>query len=303
MKRPDSPSLREALRGVRDELDAAGVESPDVEAERLLTHVTGFARTRLALEGGAPLPAGSAAELARLVARRTAGEPLQHLEGTVAFRGLVLKSDGRALIPRPETEQLVDLIERALRPPAARAGVRTVSRPVGAALDIGTGSGAIALSLVTEGLVRRVVALDVSERALSQARENGGLCGVGEDRLELRPTGVDPFEALEAGERFDLIVSNPPYVRDADVDTLPREVRDHEPRAALAGGADGLDLVRLIAARGPDHLVRGGRLFLEIGADQGGAASAVFEAGRGWEDVARHRDLSGRDRFLTARRA
>jgi len=302
LKRPDSPSLREALRGVRSELDAAGVESPDVEAERLVAHVTGFARTRLALEGGTPLPAGSAAELARLVARRTAGEPLQHLEGTVEFRGLVLKSDARALIPRPETEQLIDLIERALRP-AARAGVRTVARPVGAALDIGTGSGAIALSLVAEGLVRRVVALDVSEGALSQARENRSLCGVAEDRLELRPTGADPFEALEAAESFDLIVSNPPYVLDADVETLPREVRDHEPRAALAGGADGLDLVRMIAARGPDHLVRGGRLFLELGADQGAAASALFEAGRGWEDVARHLDLSGRDRFLTARRA
>ena len=308
MKRPDSPSLRETLRGVRDELEAAGIESPGAESERLLAHVLGIDRSRLALEASAPLPAGAARDLGRLVARRAAGQPLQHLEGTVAFRDLVLRADGRALIPRPETEQLVELVARQLHARSAGSQVRAVSRPgssvtaAGIALDVGTGSGAIALSLVAEGLARRVLALDVSEAALAQARENRDLAGLGPEAVELRLSGPDPFEALASEERFDLLVSNPPYVRDADIDGLPVEVRDHEPRAALAGGPDGLDLVRKIAVRGPEVLRRGGRLFLEIGADQGAEVTALFEAVGGWEKVVCHADLSGRDRFLTALR-
>lgn len=308
MKRPDPLPLREVLRGLRGQLEEAGIESAGVEAERLLGHVLGIGPSRLALRAGEPLPPEAAAELARLTARRTAGEPLQHLEGTAPFRGLVLRADRRALIPRPETEQLIDLIARQLRrgPPGA-AGVRTVPRPdarppVGRALDVGTGSGAIALSLVVEGLVARAVGLDVSEEALEQARENRDLVGVTAARFEVRRTGADPFEALEDGEMFDLLVSNPPYVRDDEFETLPREVREHEPRAALAGGADGLELVRTIAAGAPQHLASGAHLFLEIGAGQGASAVAVFEADPGWSSVRLHADLAGRDRFVTARR-
>lgn len=308
MKRPDSPSVRETLHGVRDQLKAAGIETAAPEAERLLAHVLGIDRSRLALEASAPLPAGAARDLARLVARRAAGHPLQHLEGTVAFRDLVLRADGRALIPRPETEQLVELVARQLRARPDGSQVRAVSRPDssgtsdGVALDIGTGSGAIALSLVAEGLARRVLALDVSEEALAQARENRDLAGLEPERVELRLAGPDPFEALTRDERFDLLVSNPPYVRDVDIEGLPVEVREHEPRAALAGGADGLDLVRTIATRGPEALRRGGRLFLEIGADQGREVTGLFEAVDAWEKVVCHADLSGRDRFLSARR-
>lgn len=318
MKRPDAPSLRETLRGVREQLTSAGVESPSAEAERLLAHVLGIDRSRLAIGAEAALPADAARELAGLVARRAAGQPLQHLEGTVAFRNLVLRADGRALIPRPETEQLVELIARELRARPGGSAVRSMARPSGSsspaasaasgrgsatvALDIGTGSGAIALSLVAEGLANRVVALDVSEEALAQASENREMAGIEAERVELRLTGPDPFAALAVDERFDLIVSNPPYVRDAEFDDLPVEVRDHEPRGALAGGADGLDLVRTIAAGASGVLRPGGRLFLEIGADQATAATALFEAVGGWESVGCHVDLSGRDRFLTARR-
>lgn len=318
MKRPDSPTLRETLRGLKEELEDAGLESPEAEAERLLAHVLGVERSRLGLELESPLPVDAAPQLARLAARRAAGVPLQHIEGTVAFRGLVLRADGRALIPRPETEQLVDLIARELRVRRSGPGVRTVPRPGAAepagpgappvhgaavrALDVGTGGGAIALSLAVEGLARRVVGLDVSEDALAQARENRELAGLGADRVELRLTGADPFAALAEDERFDLLVSNPPYVRDGEIDLLAREVRDHEPRGALAGGPDGLDLVRTIAARAPSHLAADARLFLEIGADQGPAASAVFEGDPSWEDVRCHVDLAGRERFVTARR-
>lgn len=319
MKRPEPPTLREALRGLTEQLDAAGVESPSIEAERLLAHVLELDRARLALEAGEPLPAGAAARLARLVSRRASGEPLQHIEGTVAFRGLVLRADSRALVPRPETEQLVDLVEGALRrdaeEPESEPGVRIVRRPepadaarpmvagaVDAALDIGTGGGAIALALVAEGIARRAVGIDRSEEALEQARENRERVGIDRAAVELRLAREDPFDALSPDERFDLLVSNPPYVRDAEIDELPRDVRDHEPLAALAGGADGLDLVRAIAAGAPAHLNAGARLFLEIGADQGAAATAVLEADPGWKDVRLHRDLAGRERFVTARR-
>lgn len=307
MKRPDPLPLREVLRGLRGELEAAGVESPRVEAERLVAHVLGIDRGTLALRAADPLPADAAAELARLAFRRAAGTPLQHLEGTTAFRELVLRADGRALIPRPETEQLVDLVARELRTSGSEsAGVRRVPRPgtaaVRAALDVGTGSGAIGLSLVVEKLAERVVGLDVAEAALDQARENRDLAGVGPERFELRLTGSDPFDALADGERFDLAVANPPYVRDGEVETLPAEVRDHEPREALAGGPDGLDLVRTIAGRAPDHLEEGGRLYLEIGADQGPEAVAIFEADPAWRAVRLHADLAGRDRFVAARR-
>lgn len=319
MKRPDPPSLRETIRGLTGQLEAAGVESPKVEAERLVAHVLGMDRARLALEADAPLPAGAAAEVARLVARRASGEPLQHLEGTVAFRDLVLCADSRALVPRPETEQLVDLVVSRLRgtrrEPATGPGVRVVRRPsagdsagrpdsgtVDRALDVGTGSGAIALSLVVEGIARRAVGVDISEAALEQARENRARAGVAPSTFELRRTGDDPFVALAPEEQFDLLVSNPPYVRDAEIEGLPADVRDHEPREALAGGPDGLDLVRAIAAGAPAHLRAGALLVLEIGADQGPSAIAVLEADPAWQDVRLHRDLAGRERFITARR-
>ena len=319
MKRPEPPSLRETIRGLTGQLEAAGVESPRVEAERLLAHVLEVDRARLALEADEPLPAGAAAEVARLVARRASGEPLQHLEGTVAFRDLVLRADSRALVPRPETEQLVDLVVSRLRRtgggPATGSGVRVVRRPtagssavrsdawaVDRALDVGTGSGAIALSLLVEGIARRAVGVDISEAALAQARENRARAGIPPSAFELRRTSHDPFDALASEERFDLLVSNPPYVRDAEIDDLPAEVRDHEPREALAGGPDGLDLVRAIAADAPTHLWRGALLALEIGADQGPSAIAVLEADPAWRDVRLHRDLAGRERFVTARR-
>lgn len=319
MKRPEPPSLRAALRGLTEQLEAAGVESPSIEAERLLAHVLELDRARLTLAADRPLPAGAAVELARLVARRASGEPLQHIEGTVAFRGLVLRADPRALVPRPETEQLIDVVLNTLRRdagvPNPEPGVRIVRRPPGtgsarratagsvdAALDVGTGSGAIALSLVAEGIARRAVGIDRSAEALEQARENRERAGIDASAVELRLAGEDPFEALASDERFDLLVSNPPYVRDAELPELPRDVRDHEPLVALAGGADGLELVRTIAAGAPAHLRSGARLFLEIGADQGRAATAVLEADPGWADVRVHRDLSDRERFVTARR-
>lgn len=313
MKRAEPFTVRATLRALGDQLATAGLESPAVEAERLVAHVLGVSRASLALEADRPLPPEAAATLARLAGRRAEGVPLQHLEGSVAFRDLVLRADARALLPRPETEQLLDLVARDVRASGVRSrkrggGVRTVRRPDAApairrALDVGTGSGAIALSLVHERLAERVVALDVSAGALEQAAENRATCGIAPEAVELRLcVPPDPFRALRDDERFGLLVSNPPYVPSADLAGLPREVRDHEPRAALDGGADGLALVRVIASRAPGFLDAGASAWLEIGEDQGEAAGAAFEAADEWVDVRVHDDLSGRVRFLHARR-
>lgn len=292
-RRPPGPTCREAVRGVRAELDAAGVEGPGVEAERLVAAAMGLERADLALDPGRRMSAAEAGRLAGAVRRRLSGEPLQHIEGTVEFRELVLTADPRALIPRPETEQLVERILRWAR----RRG--SDGPPLDAALDIGTGSGAIALSLVVEGICRRAVGVDVSARALEQAAENRSRAGVAAERVELRLAARPVWTAISPGERFDLIVSNPPYVTDAEWEELPSEVRA-EPRVALAGGREGLDLVREIAARGARYLRPGGALFLEIGSGQGAAVRDLLAAAGDWGRVRVERDLAGRERFVRA---
>ncbi|MFQ5889040.1 MAG: N5-glutamine methyltransferase family protein [Gemmatimonadota bacterium] len=326
---PPAPTRREAVLGLAEELGSAGVESARLEAERLVCHALGIDRAELALTGAERLTPEEAGRLARAVGRRLSGEPLQHIEGTVAFRQLVLAADRRALIPRPETEQLVDLVAAwGARRSRQRAGggesaVRVVRRPmtdpaggfreadpssgrrkralVGCALDIGTGSGAIALSLAVEGIAARVVATDVSGEALEQAAENRArLPPEVAERVELRRSAGPVWEPVRPGERFDLIVSNPPYVTDRELEELPPDVGDHEPREALAGGPDGLEVLREIVAEAARHLKPGGALFLEIGPAQGEAVRRLLEATGRWRRVEVEPDLTGRDRFVRA---
>lgn len=285
------------------------MERPRLEAERLLCHVLGVDRAELHRSGGERLTADEAGRLARVTRRRMAGEPLQHIEGTAAFRELVLLADRRALVPRPETEQLVDRIRRWAADRADRGadGVQGVGRdgapPLETALDVGTGSGAIALSLVHEGLVERVVALDVSEEALMQAAANRGAAELTEQQVELRLASRPLWSSVSSDERFDLIVSNPPYVRDADLDDLPAQIREHEPRVALSGGEDGLEVIREIVSGAHAYLRPAGALFLEIGEDQGASVVELLEDAAPWEEVELSRDLSGRDRFVRATRS
>ncbi|MCL7970456.1 MAG: peptide chain release factor N(5)-glutamine methyltransferase, partial [marine benthic group bacterium] len=174
------------------------------------------------------------------------------------------------------------------------------SPPLERVLDIGTGSGAIALSLLQEGAANLVVGVDLSAPALDQARENATRLGLA-DRLELRPVRSSPWDAIEAGERFDAIVSNPPYVADGEIPALQVEVRHHDPREALAGGPDGLEVIRQITAEASDYLEPGGAIFLEVGASQGEAVARLLEAASAWHHVSVERDLSGRERFVTGR--
>jgi len=290
-RRPIGPTRREIVDGVAGELSLAGIESPRVDAERLVATALGIPRVRLTAEGGERVGPEGAIAVARAVSRRLSGEPLQHIEGSVDFRGLVLVADGRALVPRPETEQLVDHVARRL----GDTGAPRV-------LEIGVGSAAIALSLLTEGLAGTVVGLDISQESLDQARENAVRAGV-EDGLELRRCGPEIWPAVEGEPPFDLIVANPPYIATRDIEGLAPEVRDHEPREALDGGPDGLDVIRTIVAGAAGVLREGGSVVLEIGADQGERVARLLEEGEGWVDVRIDADLAGRPRFASARSA
>lgn len=336
-RKPHQPTRREALEGITRELEVVPVESARVEAERLLALAVGVEWPELLLALDLPLESDEALRLARSTRRRVAGEPLQHIEATVQFRDLVLLADARALVPRPETEQLVDRIAIWARGRAAgdgaadgpgdreeqdRGSARPVERPksggdptgasageegaggeaiLSSALDIGTGSAAIALSLVREGIVRRVVGLDSSAAALEQAAENRTRCGLTEKEVELRAVDRSLWDAVAATERFDVIVSNPPYVTAAEMAELSAEVL-RDPPEALLGGEDGLDIIREIVRGAWYRLAPGGALFLEIGERQGASVKKLLEGAHPWLRVAVEPDLAGKDRFAFAQK-
>jgi release factor glutamine methyltransferase len=294
---------REAVARAFLKLSSVGVESARLEAERLTAHALGLSRDLLAFTGDEPLTPGEALAVESLLLRRFSGEPLQHIEGTVQFRELELLADRRALIPRPETEQLVEQVicwVRGRAPGSSSLRDSNGHRPLDAILDIGTGSGAIALSLVTEGAAVKAVGLDISEAALEQARENRARAGLA-DAVEFRSCGTDPYSALLPAEDFDAIISNPPYVSEADLEGLAAEVRMYDPHVALAGGADGLQMVRTVAQGAHQRLRPGGALFLEIGAEQGEAVRRILRSSAPWAVIDIRRDLAGRDRFAVAR--
>ncbi|MEJ2546569.1 MAG: peptide chain release factor N(5)-glutamine methyltransferase [Gemmatimonadota bacterium] len=302
---PGHSTIAQALRYADRRLREAGLENAALEAARLLALVLDIPRASLVLDRDRRMDAASCLRLDALLDRRIGGEPLQHIEGTVQFREIVLRSDGRALIPRPETEQLVELITGwagSRSPPAGVTRHGDVPGPtIARVLDIGTGSGAIALSLLAEGTAGRALGLDISRRALALARENRRRIGM-EDRFSLLKCGREPYAALAARPAFDAIVSNPPYVETDAIDGLPTEVRGHDPREALDGGPDGLAVIRRIAAGARERLLDGGRIFLEIGAGQAESVAELLERAGPWRRLSVRRDLAGRDRFVTAER-
>jgi release factor glutamine methyltransferase len=273
-------------------LKERGVEQGRLDAEHLLAHALGVPRLQLYLQHERPVPAEELAAFKPLLKRRATREPLQYIVGRAAFRELDLKVDARALIPRPETEGLVEVVlEWARRRAASPDGTRSLR-----AADVGTGTGCIALSLAREGPFARVVATDASPAALELAAENtrgAGLDGV----VELR--GGSTLAPL-AGERFDALVSNPPYIAEPERDGLEPEVRDFEPPLALYGGPDGLSVIRALVNGAADHLLPGGLLALEVGAEQSRSVSTLVEATGAFDPPRAHRDLSGRMRVLSA---
>lgn len=273
-----------------DYLRDKGIDTGRLDAEHLLASAVGVDRLGLYLAFERPLTPAELDGYRPLLKRRAAREPLQYILGRQPFRELDLEVGPSVLIPRPETEVLVDQILEAMR--GDDAG--------GTALDLGTGSGAIALSLAFEGSFASVVATDVDDAALDVARRNRDAAGLGE-RVELRRGSL--FEPLKRSERFDVIASNPPYVGEMDEESLEPEVRDWEPRAALFAGADGLDVLRRIAVGACEHLRPGGLLALEVGAGQARIVADWLESDGGYDEVKVTRDYTGRERFVFARGA
>ncbi len=274
-------TVRDALQEAGRELRAAGCDSPHVDAELLLAHALGVSRTALYAEPERELDPEERERLRALVARRARREPAAYILGEWGFRRLTLAVDARVLVPRPETEAVV---ERAL------AHVRDLAEPL--VLDVGTGSGAIALAIADEHEGARVVATDISADALAVAAENRARAGL-EGRVEL------VLGHLVAGLRgpFDLVVSNPPYVEPGDFDALEPEIRLYEPREAVVGtGQTGN-----VARRGFEVLRAGGWLVLECSETKGEDVAAELRA-LGYADVAVHRDLNERDRVVEARK-
>jgi release factor glutamine methyltransferase len=270
-------TVRDLLVAATEELEEAGVPSPRVDAEWLLAHALGVSRTQLYANGDEP-PEERERAFRELVARRARREPLAYVLEEWGFRRLTLRVDPRVLIPRPETEVLV---QRCLELLADRAEPNV--------LDVGVGSGAIALAIADEHPGARVVATDSSPDALVVAAENAARAGL---RIEL--VEGELFAALEGP--FDLVVSNPPYVAPEDVDTLPPEVAEHEPRAALieSGAAEA------IAEQALAHLAPGGWLALEV-ADGKARQAADLLRRLGYEQVTIGKDLAGSERVVDGR--
>jgi len=266
-------------------LGRRGVGDGRLLCEWLASAALGCRRTDLPL---AATPPPEVVERLREGLRRLgAGEPIQYVVGDWDFRMLTLKTDKRALIPRPETEGLVSLVLE--EPGVWGSGAPRIC-------DIGTGTGAIALSLAYERPQCLVTAVDRQEAALSLARENAGRLGLA-SRVEFI---LGENCAGAAPGTFDAIVSNPPYIESAAVDALPPLIRDHEPRTALDGGPDGLDTLRGIIHDAAIALRRGGFLFLEIGDGQGDSVRSLMEDS-GFSDVAILKDLAGLVRYARGR--
>ena len=275
-------TLLDVLQSTTGYLSQRGIESPRLNAEHLLAHVLKRKRIELYLEFERTLTEEELAPLREVVRRRGQGEPLQHLLGTVEFAGRIFLCDNRALVPRPETEQLVGLLKTRIPQPASRI------------LDVGTGSGVIALSLAANFPEAKITATDISEEALALARENSA-------RLELqnKVAFVKGDLLAEITGAFDLIAANLPYVPAVDRPILSREVL-HDPEIAVFGGERGDELVRKLIDAAPGHLSLGGLLALEVGIGQADDLVSLL-AEKNYHDIEAIRDYGGVIRFLFGR--
>ena len=282
-------TVLEVIRRSGEFLAKRGVDSPRLQAELLLAHALGLPRMKLYLGFDRELTAPELDALRGFVKRRGDREPLQHILGSTSFCGLEVIVTPDVLVPRPETEFL-----------AARAVKFLQSRGSAGAtvLDLGTGTGCLAIAIAAQVPAAELHAADISEAALEIARRNAERHQVAG---RIRFHCGDGFGPLPAGLRFDLIVSNPPYIASEEIATLQPEVRDHDPRLALDGGADGLDFYRRLASEAGARLNGGGRLMVELGDGQEKAARGLFEANH-WQVEGVENDDTGRARILIASR-
>lgn len=280
-------TVLEAIQKSADFLGKKNVESPRLQTELLLAHLLKMPRMKLYLNFDRTLTTAEADALREVIVRRGQREPLQHIVGLASFCGCEIAVNRHALVPRPETEQLAELGWGflATRSPA----------PV-TALDFGTGTGCVAIAMAVKRQDARITALDISAGALTLAAQNAAANHVA-DKIEFHRG--DGFAALPPGAHYDLVISNPPYIASAEIETLQPEVRDFDPRAALDGGVDGLNFYRQIAAQAGIFLKPGGKLMLEFGDGQAGAVCELLKM-ENWIVEAVKEDYSQRARILIA---
>ncbi|WP_423211615.1 peptide chain release factor N(5)-glutamine methyltransferase [Paracoccus yeei] len=273
------PTGHEMLRAAVPVLQAAGVPEPERDSRLLLQHALAVPRHRLREALDLPLPDAAEAAYRAAIAARAARQPVSQIIGRRAFWKHEFRVTRDTLDPRPETETLV---------------AAAIEEPFGTVLDLGTGTGAILISVLAERPGARGTGTDISVAALEVARENAETSGVCADFLR-----SDWFSAVVG--RYDLILSNPPYIAQAEMADLSPEVRDWEPAGALTDGADGLSAYRAIVAGAPAHMTPGARLMVEIGPTQGAAVSALMQSA-GLVQVTLRQDLDGRDRVVSGRK-
>lgn len=273
-------TLGRLVRHLREGLERAGKPDAGLEARLIVEHATGASRTDLVVDAGRPVADVDAERALAMLARRFAGEPVHRIFGAREFHGLRLALSSGTLEPRPDTEALVELALPFVRAAADRHGTCLI-------LDLGTGTGAVALALLAQEPRATATATDISADALATARANADMSGMAS---RFRAVESDWFGAVDG--RFDVIVSNPPYIATNEIVSLAREVRDHDPLVALDGGADGLDAYRAIAVGSAGHLAEDGVVAVEIGIGQAEAVEAIF-GGFGLRLAARADDLGG----------
>jgi release factor glutamine methyltransferase len=280
----DAPTLGEALRAAEQTLTAASIDNPGLDARVLVAHVLKLDRAQLLSRSKDPITSDERQAVDAIISRRAAHEPVSRILGSKEFWSLDFSINEATLVPRPESETLVEMALAALPDKFKPSRI----------LDLGTGSGCLLLALLHELPKATGLGIDKAERAVEQARENADALDLTE-RARFREndwvSGID--------ERFDLIVSNPPYIAAGEIAALMPEVRDHDPHLALVGGADGLDVYRFLLPRLPALLNPDGIAIVEIGEGQARAVQDLFRAA-GFGDVATQRDLSGTERCIAA---
>ncbi len=275
-------TVLEVLQRSTEYLNKRKIDNPRLNAEHLLGHVLRRTRMELYLDFERTLGESELAPLRELIRHRGEGEPLQHLLGTVEFCGLTFLCDKRAMVPRPETEELVELLKSQIPNPKSQI------------LDVGTGSGVIALSLAVKFPEAEVLAADISEDALALARENAERLGLSA-RVQFRKSNL--LDGVDGS--FDLIVANLPYIPRKDRQSLAREVL-HDPEVALFAGESGDELVRELIGQAPARLKPGGLLALEVGIGQAASLTGLLRK-KNYHDIESKNDYSGVNRFLLAR--
>ena len=274
------------VKWATDDFKARGMSSPRLDADLIVGHVTGLTRTQMIMSHERPLTPAELAEIRALVKRRRNHEPIAYLRGVREFYGREFKVDARVLVPRPETEHLVEVSLR--RTEHCALGMR--------AMDLCTGSGCIAVSLAKERPTAAVLGVDISEGALAVAQDNSARLGAYNIAFLLS----DLFALVRAQERqsFDLIASNPPYIERAELLTLDLDVRDHEPHLALDGGVSGYVYYERIVTQAPAWLAEGGVLAFEVGAGQAPHVSGLMQDA-GFVKLQTERDLARIERVVS----